>query len=126
MLGQYINRSRFWKNVLALMPELAEKKLPRKSLLQIIPSESVRTSEAQLPHSASIDIFPINRVHWPSAFDQNTSPAMGSLEPSSDFAFKPISLKEFESVFPQLVEDLAQHSKQYGLPDEALQWYKDV
>ncbi|KAI4131364.1 MAG: hypothetical protein LQ338_001249 [Usnochroma carphineum] len=37
--------------------------------------------------------------------------------------FKPITLKEFESVFPQLVEDLTQHCKQYGLPEDALQWY---
>lgn len=51
---------------------------------------------------------------------------MGSIEQPSETAVKPISLKEFESVFPQLVEDLAQHSKQYGLPEDALQWYKDV
>ncbi|KAL8751462.1 MAG: hypothetical protein Q9184_006065 [Pyrenodesmia sp. 2 TL-2023] len=125
MLGQYLSRSRFWKNVLALMPELTEKKLPRKSLLQIIPSESVRTSKAQLSQSAFLEPFPVNRIHWPSVFIPKVSAAMGSLEPSSEQAFKPISLKEFESVFPQLVEDLAQHSKQYGLPEEALQWYKD-
>lgn len=121
-----LGRSRFWKNVLALTPDVTERKLPRKSLLQIIPSESVRTSKAQLPQTASLELFPINRVHWPPVFDLNVSLTMGSLEQSSDFAFKPVSLKEFESVFPQLVEDLAQHSKQYGLPEEALQWYKDV
>jgi len=34
------------------------------------------------------------------------------------------TLKEFESVFPKLVEDLLAHSKQYGLPEQALEWYR--
>lgn len=51
---------------------------------------------------------------------------MGSIEQQSGSTFKPITLKEFESVFPQLVDDLSQHCQQYGLPDDALQWYKDV
>lgn len=38
----------------------------------------------------------------------------------------PVTLKEFESVFPQLVEDVLAHSKQYNLPDNALQWFKNV
>ena len=36
------------------------------------------------------------------------------------------TLKEFESIFPILVEDLLAHSKQYGLPQIALDWYKAV
>ncbi len=51
---------------------------------------------------------------------------MGSLESQSDSDFKPVTLKEFESVFPQLVEDLTQHCKQYGPPEDALKWYQDV
>lgn len=51
---------------------------------------------------------------------------MGSIDQNPEQGFKPITLKEFESVFPQLVDDLAEHCKQYGLPDNALQWYKDV
>ncbi|KAI4229433.1 MAG: hypothetical protein L6R36_000887 [Xanthoria steineri] len=50
---------------------------------------------------------------------------MASKAPRSDFEFKPVSLKEFETVFPQLVDDLSQHCKQYGLPEDALKWYKD-
>ncbi|KAL8924249.1 MAG: hypothetical protein Q9172_002762 [Xanthocarpia lactea] len=50
---------------------------------------------------------------------------MGSLESQSSFEFKAVTLKEFESVFPQLVEDLTQHCKQYGLPEDALKWYQD-
>lgn len=38
----------------------------------------------------------------------------------------PVTLKEFESVFPQLVEDLLAHCKQYSLPDNALVWFKNV
>ncbi|KAL8954795.1 MAG: hypothetical protein Q9193_007080 [Seirophora villosa] len=127
MLGQYLSRSRFWKNVLALMPELTETKLPKKSLLQILPSDSVRAriSKPQPPHSATLESLSVKNVHWPSAFDPNTPQIMGSIEQQSGSTFKPITLKEFESVFPQLVDDLSQHCQQYGLPEDALQWYKD-
>ncbi|KAL8790910.1 MAG: hypothetical protein Q9213_000335 [Squamulea squamosa] len=50
---------------------------------------------------------------------------MGLIETQSNFEFKPVSLKDFESVFPQLVNDLSQHCKQYGLPEDALKWYED-
>ncbi|KAL8934987.1 MAG: hypothetical protein Q9216_005636 [Gyalolechia sp. 2 TL-2023] len=50
---------------------------------------------------------------------------MGSAGERSDDFFKPISRKDFESVFPQLVDELGDHSKHYGLPENALQWYKD-
>ncbi|KAK2748541.1 Farnesyl pyrophosphate synthetase [Myotisia sp. PD_48] len=33
--------------------------------------------------------------------------------------------KEFEDVFPSLVEDLAESASKYGIPAQALQWYKD-
>lgn len=32
----------------------------------------------------------------------------------------------FETVFIQLVEDLSDHCKQYGLPETALKWFQDV
>lgn len=38
----------------------------------------------------------------------------------------PTTLKEFESVFPQLVEDLTEHCKAYKLPTQALTWYQQV
>ncbi|KAL8871540.1 MAG: hypothetical protein Q9198_007395 [Flavoplaca austrocitrina] len=45
---------------------------------------------------------------------------MGSEGSQPDFHFKPVSLKDFETVFPKLVDDLSQHCKQYGLPEDAL------
>jgi len=39
---------------------------------------------------------------------------------------KTTTLKEFESVFPKLVEDLLEHAEQYGPPEMALDWYKAV
>ncbi|KAG4427166.1 hypothetical protein IFR05_017351 [Cadophora sp. M221] len=37
---------------------------------------------------------------------------------------KTTTLKEFESVFPKLVEDLLDHAKQYKLPAAFVDWYK--
>jgi hypothetical protein len=39
---------------------------------------------------------------------------------------KMTTLKEFESIFPTIVEDLLAHAKQYGPPQMALDWYKTV
>ncbi len=39
---------------------------------------------------------------------------------------KTTTLKEFESVFPKLVEDLLNHAKSYNLPEDFVQWYKAV
>ncbi|TKA67365.1 Farnesyl pyrophosphate synthase [Cryomyces minteri] len=36
----------------------------------------------------------------------------------------PTTLKEFEAVFPQLVEDLREHCRQYGLPKNILERYQ--
>lgn len=38
----------------------------------------------------------------------------------------PTTLKEFEAVFPSLVEDLSQHASTYKLPENALKWYLEV
>lgn len=38
----------------------------------------------------------------------------------------PTTLREFESVFPRLVEDLSAHCKEHNLPDNALQWFQRV
>lgn len=37
-----------------------------------------------------------------------------------------MALKQFETVFPQLIQDLSDHCKQYGLPETALKWFQDV
>lgn len=39
---------------------------------------------------------------------------------------KKTTLKEFESVFPKLEEDLLAWVKQYSLPQEQQEWYKKV
>lgn len=36
------------------------------------------------------------------------------------------TLKDFESVFPRLVEDLTEHCTQYKLPQQALEWFQKV
>jgi len=36
----------------------------------------------------------------------------------------PVTLKQFESVFPQLIKDLSEHCKQYNLPTQALTWFE--
>ena len=38
----------------------------------------------------------------------------------------PVTRKEFEDVFPQLVDDLVANCKQSNLPEQALKWYKQV
>jgi farnesyl diphosphate synthase len=38
----------------------------------------------------------------------------------------PITRPEFEAYFPQLVEDLLAHSEEYGLPVQALEWFRNV
>jgi len=39
---------------------------------------------------------------------------------------KTTTLKEFESIFPKLVEDLLDHANKYKLPEEFVTWYKVV
>jgi len=41
-------------------------------------------------------------------------------------SFTQTSLKEFESVFPRLMEDLREDCKKYNLPDQALNWFEAV
>ncbi|KAF1346089.1 ERG20 farnesyl diphosphate synthase [Delphinella strobiligena] len=36
----------------------------------------------------------------------------------------PTTLKEFESVWPQLVEDVSEHCRRYKLPEQALTWFQ--
>jgi farnesyl diphosphate synthase len=38
----------------------------------------------------------------------------------------PTTLKEFETVFPTLVNDMKEHCQQYKLPDQALNWFEQV
>ena len=47
-------------------------------------------------------------------------------EPKKRKMAKTTTLKEFESVFPRLVEDLLDHAKSYNLPEDFVKWYKAV
>jgi farnesyl diphosphate synthase len=38
----------------------------------------------------------------------------------------PTTLKEFESVWPRIVQDLVSHSQQYKLPRQPLDWFVKV
>ena len=38
----------------------------------------------------------------------------------------PTTLKAFESVFPQLVQDISDHARQYNIPQNALEWFQTV
>ena len=53
----------------------------------------------------------------------NRSYAYSTRTPAANM---PTTLKDFESVFPRLVEDLSQQCQQYGLPKNALEWYQKV
>ena len=44
----------------------------------------------------------------------------------SAFSFKPTTLKDFEAVFPSLVEDLMGTCKSYQTPANALKWFENV
>ena len=38
----------------------------------------------------------------------------------------PTSRKEFEAVFPSLVEDISGYANSYGIPPQALAWFQKV
>lgn len=38
----------------------------------------------------------------------------------------PTTLKEFESVWPRIAADIADHAKQYKLPKQSLDWFVKV
>ena len=39
---------------------------------------------------------------------------------------KTTTLKEFESIFPRLTEDILDDAKKYNLPEAFVEWYKAV
>jgi hypothetical protein len=38
----------------------------------------------------------------------------------------PTTLKEFESVWPRIAADIAEHAKSYNLPQQPLDWFSQV
>ena len=39
---------------------------------------------------------------------------------------KKTTLQEFEAAFPRLVDDMTAHAKQYGVPTNVLDWFRQV
>jgi hypothetical protein len=80
-------------------------------------------------HRFNVGAFPPFCAHFASLtyniFDQLQLLNNG-LPKSAIKMAKTTTLKEFESVFPKLVEDLLAHAKTYNLPDEFVNWYKAV
>jgi farnesyl diphosphate synthase len=76
-------------------------------------------------HTAdSFDIFDSSKhppSRPPSSKHQLLDPARPRL-----IGNMPTTLKEFESVFPKLVEDLKQECGKYKLPEQALKWFEQV
>lgn len=52
--------------------------------------------------------------------------APDDIEVGKAFYTMPTNKKEFEEVFPLLVQDLTNHALQYGLPENALVWFRNV
>ena len=48
------------------------------------------------------------------------------LEVGKPYYNMPTNKQEFEEVFPLLVQDLTNHCVQYGLPETALVWFRNV
>ena len=39
---------------------------------------------------------------------------------------KQVSTRDFDKIFPTLMDDLVEHAKQYGVPKDTLDWYQNV
>ena len=71
----------------------------------------------------------IHRLHLPhcARVHLHRSVSFARVEtPRPAITRMPTTLKEFETVFPKLVEDVKEHCKSYKLPDQALKWYEQV
>ena len=83
--------------------------LPRKPLTAPSP---FHFSSGKNNTSQFLQFIPDTFTHLQSTVDINMA--------------KTTTLKEFESVFPKLAEDVLDHAKSYNLPEEFVKWYKDV
>ena len=39
---------------------------------------------------------------------------------------KQLSTRDFDKIFPILIDDLVEHAKEYGIPKDTLDWYHNV
>ena len=39
---------------------------------------------------------------------------------------KQLSNRDFDEIFPRLMDDLVEHAKEYGVPKDTLDWYQNV
>ena len=39
---------------------------------------------------------------------------------------KQLSIRDFDKIFPTLMDDLVEHAKEYGVPNDTLDWYRNV
>ena len=39
---------------------------------------------------------------------------------------KQLSTRDFDKIFPTLMDDLVEHAKEYGVPKDTLDWYRNV
>ena len=39
---------------------------------------------------------------------------------------KPVLSRDFDKIFPTLMDDLVEHAKEYGVPKDTLDWYREV
>ena len=46
-------------------------------------------------------------------------------KPSSN-GDKQLSTRDFDKIFPTLMDDLVEHAKEYGVPKDTLDWYQNV
>ena len=39
---------------------------------------------------------------------------------------KQVTTRDFDKIFPTLMDDLVEHAKEYGVPKDTLDWYRNV
>lgn len=39
---------------------------------------------------------------------------------------KQLAIRDFDKIFPMLIDDLIEHAKEYGVPKDTLDWYRNV
>lgn len=84
----------------------------------------LRSSARSLQHC--YPRIPLSRTRTSSGYFQHRTFSSSYCHRLDPRAAMPTTLKEFESVFPQLVADLSDHCKHYKLPDQALTWFQEV
>ena len=106
---------------IALADQLQEPVTADKGDVSLLSSPLV----GSFPYHSPYNGYPQDKAHKP---DESTRYLTGKgLTAESDhFSKMPTTRTEFEEVFPQLVADLTTEANKYGLPSNALEWYRQV